>query len=224
MTTSCGTISVGYCCSNDDAAWFVYQSGNDVPNTVSFAAGQLLDGDGILIHYGLDQSAQLAFGGNLGGQLAGSALSGSNADKARHTVVERLRRIVRHRRGLPQLLWTLSGGLAGMDRSIDTGIRVFPNPAQDQARVVLPANASGPVSIEVSDPLGPVASTTRVPARSLAFDVQVGQVAPGQYWLRITAGASIWTVPLMVSLTGRIRLSTAHRSLVDRAMVRGACE
>lgn len=201
VVTACETTAVEYCYENADTAWFVYRSGDNVPVTVSFDGGQLLDGDQVWIYNGLDQSAQLVFAGNLGGQLAGLAISSSNPDNALAIlVVSDAEGACATGEASPPLLWTAGCGLVGMPAPAADAFSIFPNPANDVLFVRTPAGLQGAVRVEILDVTGRVVLDRRLPANAGGTtNVDISALTNGRYALRLSGMAGSRTVQVQVA-------------------------
>lgn len=155
VVTACETLGAAYCYGDDDTAWFVYQSGETTPVTVSFAYGQLLDGDEIRIYNGLDETAQLVFAGNLGGDMTGLAISSSNPDNAlMFQIVSDSLGSCATGEADPQLYWTVGCGLVGLDEQVLDHTLLFPQPCDGSLNVSWPGAEEEQVRLRLFDVTG----------------------------------------------------------------------
>jgi len=91
----------------------------------------------------------------------------------------------------------LAGGLAGPH-----GLRleVVPNPAAGRAVVFYSAGGAGPVAVRLYDAAGRLALTLAEAERGgRVVRLDTRRLAPGVYWLKLTAGQTVLTRKLVVS-------------------------
>ncbi len=200
VITACETIGVDYCYSDADTAWFVYQSGDNVPLSVSFAYGQLLDGDEIRIHNGLDDDAQLVFAGNVGGDLAGLALSSSNPDNAlMFQIVSDGAGSCASGEATTPMYWTVGCGLVGQLDVSAAGLLAFPQPCNDLLNIRWPGVAASGVTVELFDLTGRSVLREALNARPNGGGaMNVGHLPPGGYALRVTTAQRVWSGPVLI--------------------------
>jgi hypothetical protein len=201
VLTACEPTQGEHCYGNNDTAWFVYQSGENIPVTLTFLAGQMPDGDEVWIYNGLDQTAQLVYAGNFGGNLAGFAISSSNPDNALAILV------ISDSTGscvtgeaFPPLLWTVGCGLVGENGPAMQEAAVFPNPTEGVLYVRCPAGWEGLVRAEVLDVIGRRVIDRRFTAAGGAtVSVDLGGLVSGRYAMRLstTTGSVIMPVELV---------------------------
>ncbi len=73
------------------------------------------------------------------------------------------------------------------------GLKVFPNPAADLAQVQIYRNTAGPVTLFVTDAIGRPVPGSNVETSAAGFTIRTSDLAPGVYYLRISAkeGAAV---------------------------------
>jgi hypothetical protein len=200
VVTACETIGIEYCYTNADTAWFVYQSGDNVPLSVSFAYGQLLDGDEIWIYNGLDETAQLVFAGDLGGDVTGLALSSSNPDNALmfQVISDGAGSCATGEASTP-MYWTVGCGLVGMEEAPVEDPLVFPQPCEGAFNVRWPAADGSRVSLELFDLTGRSAlRETYRPTADAPHVVHVEGLSTGGYILRLTSSHGTFSGPVTI--------------------------
>lgn len=200
VVTACETIGVEYCYVDADTAWFVYQSGQNTPVTISFAYGQLLEGDEVWLYNGLDQTAQLVFAGDVGGDLAGLALSSSNPDNALTL------QVISDGAGscgtgdvtLP-MYWTVGCGLVGQVEEEAAEFSLFPQPCTDVLNIGWSASSDEMIAMELFDIAGRgVMRGTVRPSTGGVYLVNVGHLPPGGYTLRASTSSGVFSSPVLI--------------------------
>lgn len=126
---TCGFLGQTYCYTNEDDAWFLYQSTSNQQLTIRFFDGQLLTGDKIIIYNGLNDMSAVLFNGNLGGNLSGLTLNSSNADFG---LALRVRSNAagscQDGQATVQMNWDISCGEVGMEEGAVGDFALYPNP------------------------------------------------------------------------------------------------
>ncbi|MBK9758809.1 MAG: T9SS type A sorting domain-containing protein [Flavobacteriales bacterium] len=189
VITACESIGVEYCYANADTAWFIYQSGTNIPVTISFAYGQLLPNDNILLYNGLNTSAQLVYLGNQNGQIGGLALSSNNTDNALTLkVASNGSGSCATGEATQQIYWTVGCGLVGeAERSTDE-FAVFPNPTSGELFIRPSEMINGSVLLEVFDVAGRSVMKEQFNAISGSnFTADLGGLMNGHYSIRISS-------------------------------------
>lgn len=151
---TCAATGYEYCYGNNDTAWFVFQGSAGVPITIHFDWGQLLVTDYIQVYNGLNTDAQLIYMGNMGGNLAGFAITSNNAANAL------CMRIISNWTGSCQdgqaagLYFVAECGAVGMNELPESLFDMYPNPTNGQVYLRLPATLEHGSTILVTDLTG----------------------------------------------------------------------
>ncbi len=151
---TCAATGYEYCYGNNDTAWFVFQGSAGVPITIHFDWGQLLVTDYIQVYNGLNTDAQLIYMGNMGGNLAGFAITSNNAANAL------CMRIISNWTGSCQdgqaagLYFVAECGAVGMSELPESLFDMYPNPTDGQVYLRLPATMANGSTILVTDLTG----------------------------------------------------------------------
>lgn len=190
IIVGCGPDPYTYCYTNNDDAWWVYQSVGSNPLTISFDAGQMLTNDKVVIYNGLNDFAAVIYNGNQGGNLAGLAVSSSNAGNYLAM------RVLSNSTGscsdgavTVPLQWTVGCGLVGLDETQPGAFRTYPNPTDGLLYLELSEEWSGAVSVQLMDPLGrmvqehPYNVTGGAGRNTLTLDM--GNLQNGNYLVRL---------------------------------------
>ena len=200
VVTACEPLGVEYCYTNSDTAWFVYQSGMNVPITISFGYGQLLSNDQILLYNGIDASAQLVYQGNVGGQVGGLALSSNNPDNALTLKIgSNGTGSCATGEASPLLYWSVGCGLVGEAESGFIGFSIFPNPANAEFHIRHSTGVSGPAILEIFDVTGRLVMNegfTAAPGATTMFRTDALQ--NGNYAVRLSTQEGQWTQQVQV--------------------------
>ena len=200
VQVACETVSAEHCYADADTSWFVYTSGNTIPVTITFLAGQLLDNDNVMLYNGLDTDAQLVFAGNLGGDVSGLALSSSNPDNALTLLVTSDGSgSCASGDASPTLQWTVGCGLVGMLEPGAIDPVLFPQPCDQVLNVRWPAGSGIPVVLELIDITG--RSVMREGTQTLrggTHVLDVGHLRAGGYVLRLVSLSGAFSAPVLI--------------------------
>ncbi len=189
VVTACEPTQGEHCYGDEDTAWFVYQSGENIPVTMTFLAGQLLDGDEVWVYNGLDQTAQLVYAGNYGGDMAGFAISSSNPDNALAIlVISDSLGSCAGGQAVPPLLWTVGCGLVGAGEAAMDQVVLAPNPTEGLLFFQHPSGWKGRISAEVFDVTGRlVLSNPSVCSAGTNCAFDLGGLVSGRYTMRLSS-------------------------------------
>lgn len=200
VQVACETISAEHCYADADTAWFMYTSGNTIPVTITFLAGQLLDNDNVMLYNGLDTDAQLVFAGNLGGDVSGLALSSSNPDNALTLLVTSDGSgSCASGNASPTLQWTVGCGLVGIAERAASDPVLYPQPCDEFLNVRWPTGSATPVVSELIDITG--RSVLRQVAQTLrggTHILDVGHLRAGGYVLRLVSLRGVFSAPVLI--------------------------
>ncbi|MEZ4740151.1 MAG: T9SS type A sorting domain-containing protein [Flavobacteriales bacterium] len=198
---SCGSDNYDHCYGNDEDRWYTYQAEGDFPITIGFLQGQMLSGDRIVLYNGRNESANVLYQGNNGGNLAGFALNSQNAERIITL------RIQSNGAGscddgqvLNELRWSVQCGAVGLTELAADGFAVYPNPTSDILQIELGAKVSGSVQCRVLDMSGRV-----VIERSLQMNggtrnvLDMGDLQSGQYLVQLTTANWVRTERVQVA-------------------------
>ena len=186
VQVACETISAEYCYADADTAWFIYTSGNNIPVTITFTAGQLLDNDNVMLYNGIDANAQLVFAGNLGGDVTGLALSSSNPDNALTLLITSdASGSCTTGEATPTLQWTVGCGLVGVEVHAVPHPLLYPDPANDELNVRWPVSFNADLVMDICDISGRSVMSERYHATGGSVRViDVSGLAVGIYTVR----------------------------------------
>ncbi len=200
VQVGCPTINVEHCYSDLDTTWFIYQSDENVPITISFNAGQLLPNDNVMLYNGLDTDAQLVYAGNLGGDVTGLALSSSNTDNALTLLVTSDGAgSCAGGEASPVLQWTVGCGLVGLNGQATKLPLVYPQPARDLLNVRWPEGQGSEVFLQLFDLTGRCVLQEvyeAVPAGVHSVDVE--HLRTGSFVLRLTSASNVFSPPVLI--------------------------
>lgn len=198
---SCGSDNYDHCYGNDEDRWYTYQAEGDFPITIGFLQGQMLSGDRIVLYNGRNESSNVLYQGNNGGNLAGFALNSQNAERIITL------RIQSNGAGscddgqvLNELRWSVQCGAVGLTELAADGFAVYPNPTSDILQIELGAKVSGSVQCRVLDMSGRV-----VIERSLQMNggtrnvLDMGDLQSGQYLVQLTTANWVRTERVQVA-------------------------
>lgn len=145
------------CYDNNEDRWFTYQSTSLLPLVITFQQGQMLAGDGITIYNGYDETANLLYNGNNGGNLTGFAMGSQNVNRVLTM------RVFSNDAGscvdgasTQQLRWTVGCGSVGIDEVTGAGFILYPNPTTGLVQIDLVGTTYGKVHLRVMDMSGRV--------------------------------------------------------------------
>ena len=200
VITACEAIGVEYCYTNADTAWFIYQSGTNVPITISFGYGELLQNDNILLYNGLSTSAQLVYLGNQSGQLSGLALSSNNPDNALTL------KVASNGSGscatgevAQPIQWTVGCGLVGEAELTSGGFTVFPNPTSGELFVRPSQTITGSTLLEVFDIAGRSVMEQRFTSvAGTRFSADLSGLKNGHYSVRISSREGLFEESVLI--------------------------
>ncbi|MCB9169431.1 MAG: T9SS type A sorting domain-containing protein [Flavobacteriales bacterium] len=182
----CGPTPYTYCYTDDDDAWFVYQSTGGLPLTISFTQGSLLVNDKIVVYNGLDDYAAVLFNGNLGGNLSGFAISSSNADNALTLRVQSDGSGSCQGGQAPdEMRWDVGCGLVGIDGIDAQGFGLYPNPTNGTLYAELPQGAASDLQVRVFDLSGRVVLAQGYPQAGHRVMIDLSGLQAGNYFIQL---------------------------------------
>lgn len=157
ISVTCGFDNFSLCYENDDDRWYTYRSAENVPMTIAFVSGQMVNGDSIVLYNGADENATVLYEGNNGGNLSGFALNSANAS---NTITLRVKSDATGscddgQVNLP-LEWNVACGAVGINEQAANGFIVFPNPTQGMLQIEFGSLVTGSVRARVLDMSGRV--------------------------------------------------------------------
>ncbi len=186
-------VSIRY--ADADTAWFVYTSGTNIPVTITFLAGGLLDNDNVMLYNGIDANAQLVFAGNLGGDVSGLALSSSNPDNALTLLVTSdASGSCANGEAAPTLQWTVGCGLVGEEEHAIDRPLLYPDPGDGELNVRWPASFDADLIMDICDISGRPVMRERYHATGGSVRViDISGLAVGVYAVRFATPDRSWT-------------------------------
>jgi hypothetical protein len=148
----------------------------------------------------LDQTAQLVYAGNYGGNMAGFAISSSNPDNALAIlVVSDSTGSCAGGQASPPLLWTVGCGLVGVGETPIGQVVVAPNPTDGLLFFQYPGEWTGRISAEVFDVTGRlVLSGPSVCSAGTKCTFDLGGLVSGRYTMRLSSAQGSATVAVEV--------------------------
>jgi Secretion system C-terminal sorting domain len=201
VQVGCATTNMEHCYADADTAWFIFQSDENVPITISFNSGQLLPNDNVMLYNGLDTDAQLVYAGNLGGDISGLALSSSNADNALTLLVASDGQgSCVGGQASPAMQWTVGCGLVGARGYSMEGLVVYPRPASGELRIQWPDGMDAPVLLRLFDIAGRCVLSSMAQARpGTVHRMDVERFESGRYILQVDDAGSVQCVPVVIA-------------------------
>lgn len=189
IIVSCGLDQYSYCYTDDDDAWFVFQSTSGTPIALTFTAGPMLSGDKIIVHNGPDQYSAVIFNGNNAGNLNGLSFNSANADNilGLHILSDELGSCTGG--GVPtDMDWFVVCGLASVsENSYPGAFLMYPNPTNGLLTLELSSGTISRLQVQVLDLAGRVVIDrpfAMVPSGPVQIDLNT--LANGNYTVMVT--------------------------------------
>ncbi|MCB0791824.1 MAG: T9SS type A sorting domain-containing protein [Flavobacteriales bacterium] len=200
VIADCGPLPYTYCYTNDDDAWFVYQSTGGQPVTISFNAGSLLVNDKIVVYNGFDDYAAVLFNGNLGGNLTGFAISSSNVDNAiALRVLSDANGSCQGGQAQDEMYWDVGCGLVGIDEAGGQGFHLYPNPTTGTLYIDLPQGRVMDLSVRVYDVSGRVVLGQDLPQAVGRRSIDLSGLQNGNYFIQLVTPEWVKTRQVQVA-------------------------
>lgn len=197
---ACDPTMTTDCYSNGDTTWYTYTSGMNVPISISFLAGDMLDGDQVQLYNGLDTTAQLVYAGNYGGNLTGLALTSSNLSNAiTLLVISDGAGSCATGEATAALQWSVGCGLVGQAEHVAAHPSVYPVPTTGQLGVYWPAELAAPRAWRLVDMVGrTVANADPAQLNGTNWSLDLSGVSVGRYVLHVVSNAGTTALPVLV--------------------------
>lgn len=152
IISTCQIITTEHCYDNNTDRWYTYRANENVPISIAFLQGVLLNGDRITVYSGEDDSAPLLYDGNFGGNLSGFTV---NSQTAENTITLRIRSngsgSCVDGTAFQPLRWDVGCGFVGVEESESNAFTLYPNPTRDRITIGLGEDVYGDVRVRVLD-------------------------------------------------------------------------
>lgn len=187
IINTCQIITTDLCYENDIDRWYTYRANENVPISITFLQGILLNGDQITVYNGEDESAAIIYEGNFGGSMAGFTVNSQNTE---NTVTLRIRSngggSCSDGAAFLPLRWDVGCGFVGVNENTFNSFTLFPNPTRDRITIGLGEDVFGDVRVRVLDLSGRVVLEEPYTVRGGGLHTtDLSKLSSGQYLVQL---------------------------------------
>jgi hypothetical protein len=201
VINSCGLDNYIVCYENNEDRWYTFRADGNVPVAIHFYEGQMLPNDNIVIYNGISNNTQnVIFQGNNGGNLAGISVSSANSQNA---LTLRIRSngegsCADGQATIP-LRWDVGCGFVGVFELEASTFNIYPNPTTGVVMIQPDGSQGGPTSLRVMDLSGrKVFEKFFANQGEAEMTVDLGLLGNGQYMVQLITKDSIGTRSLQI--------------------------